>query len=98
MVQLPVRRQTPLDEAQAALDRAYERLESLRHLGAVRTEVRTAECDWFGAEEALALSRAAADGRLDPAVASVMPAEVMLVRIGPWRWWAGRVRPLSSFR
>ena len=84
MVQLPVRRQPSPGEAQAALDRAHQRLESLRRSGAARTEVRTAECDWFGAEESLALSLAAADGRLDRVVASVMPAEVMLARIGPW--------------
>jgi hypothetical protein len=84
MVQLPVRRQPSLPEAQAALERAHERLETLRRSGAARTEVRTAECDWFGAEESLALSRAAADGRLDRAVAAVMPAEVTVVRIGPW--------------
>ena len=83
-VQLPVRRQPSPGEAQAALDRAHERLETLRRSGAARTEVRTAECDWFGAEESLALSLAAADGRLDRVVASVMPAEVMLARIGPW--------------
>ena len=56
-----------------------------------RREVRTAECDWFGAEETLALARAAADGRLQAAVASVMPAEITLMRIGPWSFvgWPG---------
>jgi len=84
MVQLPVRRQPLPGEAQAALERAHEKLETLRRCGAARTETRTAECDWFGAEESLALSRAAADGRLDRVVASVMPVEVMLAQIGPW--------------
>ena len=53
--------------------------------------MRTAECDWFGAEENLTLARAAATGRLRDAIASVMPAEVTLMRIGPWAFigWPG---------
>ena len=53
--------------------------------------MRAAECDWFGAEETLVLARAAADGRLAGAIALMMPAEIMLVRIGPWCFvgWPG---------
>jgi neutral ceramidase len=93
LTDLPVRVQMPVDEAQANLDRAIERLESLRRTGADRREVRTAECDWFGAEESLTLARAAAAGRLRDAIASVMPAEIMLMRIGPWCFvsWPGEV-------
>ena len=40
-----------VDQAQKQLDQAAERLESLRRSGADRRQVRTAECDWFGAEE-----------------------------------------------
>jgi len=56
-------------------------------------EVRTAECDWFGAEETLTLARAAATGRIDAAIASVMPAEIMVMQIGPWFFagWPGEI-------
>jgi hypothetical protein len=56
-------------------------------------ELRTAKCDWFGAEETLTLARAAATGRVDDAIASVMPAEIMVMHIGPWSFvgWPGEV-------
>ncbi len=60
----------------------------MRESKADSREVRTAECDWFGAEETLALAEAAATGRMRAAIASIMPAEVQLMRIGP-RFFAG---------
>ena len=83
-VDLPARAFPPVDRAQEQLDQATGRLETLRRTGADRGAVRTAECDWFGAEEGLVLAHAAANGRLDALVASLMPAEVMLMRIGRW--------------
>jgi hypothetical protein len=55
--------------------------------------VRTAECDWFGAEETLTLSRASADGRLSEAAKTTMPAEIQLLRIGAWTFiaWPGEI-------
>jgi hypothetical protein len=66
-------------------------LEELRQSEADARQIRTAECDWFGAEETLFLSQAAATGRLEQAVASVLPAEVSLLRVGPWAFagWPG---------
>ena len=83
----------PVPQAEQSLARAVERLAALRESGADRREVRTAECDWFGAEESVALAHAAAEGRLDDAVAAVMPAEISLMRIGPWRFvaWPGEI-------
>jgi neutral ceramidase len=70
---------------------ARERFEALRRAGAPRTAVRTAECDWFGAEETAELARAAADGRLADAVRRCSPAEVQAIAVGPWRFvgWPG---------
>ena len=76
MVDLPQRDFPTVAQAQRATRAAAERLETLRQSKADRREVRTAECDWFGAEETLALAQAAAAGRLKAAVASVMPAEI----------------------
>jgi len=91
MVSMPPRTMRRPEEAEAALRRARQRLAALRDAGAPKGEVRTAECDWFGAEEALVLARAAAEGRLAAAVEAVMPAEIMALRIGPWTFvgWPG---------
>ena len=80
-----------VDQAQKQPTQAAERLESLRRSGADRREVRTAECDWFGAELGLKLAEKAATGGLREAIASVMPAEITLMRIGPWAFvgWPG---------
>ena len=55
--------------------------------------MRTAECDLFGAEEALVLAKAAGDGSLDAAFANCLPAEIQVLGVGPWRFvgWPGEV-------
>jgi neutral ceramidase len=90
-LQLPRRRIPSIGEARQQRDRAVEKLRALRDSGIDRGEVRTAECDWFGAEESLALARAAAAGRVESAIAAVMPAEISLMRVGPWSFvgWPG---------
>jgi len=77
--------------AEKQLASTLARFEALRMQGADRQEVRTAECDCFGAEETLELARAASDGRLATARAECQPAEVQLIAIGPWRFvgWPG---------
>jgi hypothetical protein len=91
--QLPLRIFPSEADAKAKLTGAIDRLARLRSSNAPRTEIRTAEVDWFGAEETLTLSRAAADGRLQRAAASVMPAEIQLIRIGEWNFvaWPGEM-------
>ncbi len=83
----------PVEEAQAMLQQAVDRLEHLRTSAAPATEVRTAECDWFGAEETLTLAKASADGRMDAVRKTVMPAEIQVITIGPWRFigWPGEM-------
>jgi neutral ceramidase len=97
VVDLPPRVLPSVSEAQEQLDQSARRLEMLRRrekdLSPFSGEVRTAECDWFGAEETLTLARAAATGRLEAVIASVMPAEIMAMRIGPWSFvgWPGEI-------
>ncbi len=81
----------PLEQARADLQAARSRYEALRISGAPRQEVRTAECDVFGAEKTAVLAQADADGRLAAAVARASPAEIQLIQIGPWRLigWPG---------
>ncbi len=91
LVDLPARTFPTVEQAQEQLDRAAKRFQTLREIKADRREVRTAECDWFGAEETLVLARAGATGRLEATVASMMPAEITLMRVGPWFFvgWPG---------
>lgn len=91
LVELPRRKLPLVTAAREIADQAAARLTHLRSSGAPRAEVRTAECDLFGAEETLTLSAAADGGRLDAAAASVMPAEIMALHIGPWTFigWPG---------
>jgi len=80
-------------EAERGVQASLARLHRLRREGAGRVEVRTAECDWFGAEETLVLARAAADGRMDQAVQRCLPALIQVIAIGPWTFvaWPGEL-------
>jgi neutral ceramidase len=80
-----------VEAAREALAAKRAHFAALQAAGAPRQEVRTAECDVFGAEKTAILAVAAADGRLAAAVAAASPAEVQLLRIGPWRLlaWPG---------
>lgn len=90
-VPLLVRTLPSVPKAEGQAREALARFESLRSAQASRTAVRTAECDWFGAEETVALSRAAADGRLESAVNGCAPAEIQVIELGCWKFvlWPG---------
>lgn len=83
-VELPPRRFCSVQKAQIRLDKALAKLESLRKSSAAPAEIRTAECDWFGAEETLTLAKAAADGKLKRFQRLCMPAEVQVFARLPW--------------
>jgi hypothetical protein len=90
---LPVREFPSEAEAQAQVQSAELRLKNLRDRNAPRTEIRTAEVDWFGATETLTLSRAATLGRLAEAASACMPAEIQAILVGPWTFvaWPGEL-------
>ena len=92
-VQLPLRTFPSVEEARANLEHAREKLDHLRLSKALSTEIRTAEVDWFGAEETLALAQAASDGRMENYAQSCMPAEIQVFRVGPWNFvaWQGEI-------
>jgi hypothetical protein len=92
-VTLPLRLFPEVAHAKGQLQHARERFEGLRRAGAPRATVRTAECDVFGAEETLSLAQAAADGRLQAAAATCMPAEIHHIQIGQLTFigWPGEV-------
>lgn len=93
MIELPRRTFPSVVDAQQKLDKAVARLDHLRKIAAPRQEVRTAECDWFGAEETLTLAIAATDGRLAQAYQTVMPAEIQIIKINDWIFvgWQGEM-------
>lgn len=87
-VDLPTRTFPSVLKAKQRLDRAAARLAQLQASGAPGQEIRTAEVDWFGAEETLTLAKAADEGRLQAAIEACLPAEVQAMRVGPW-WFVG---------
>ena len=93
LVDLPRRPFPAPVEAEERLRSARRRFEELKAARAPRQEVRTAECDWFGAEETLTLARAAQSGELQRACEACLPAEIQALRVGPWRFvgWPGEV-------
>ena len=102
-VELPPKHFCPVDQAEKLLAAAVAKLDTLRQSGAPRQETRTAECDWFGAEETLTLAKAAADGRLESVYRTCLPAEIQIIYVGPWAFvgWAGELfveHPLSVKR
>jgi len=81
-VALPARRFKPVAAAEASLKAAVTEFERLQREKAPHGPVRTAECVVFGAEEALTLARAQADGRLDALRKQYAAAEVQVLQIG----------------
>lgn len=92
-VDLPDKIFPSVEEAEKELQRAIEKLEHLRRKEASRQEIRTAECDWFGAEESLFLARAAAEGRVKKFRDSCLPAEIQIIKVGDWAFvaWPGEI-------
>ncbi len=92
-VDLPDKIFPSVEEAEKELQRAIEKLEHLRRKEALRQEIRTAECDWFGAEESLILAQAAAEGRVKKFRDSCLPAEIQIIKIGDWAFvaWPGEI-------
>ena len=93
LAELPRKVFPTTEEAQLKLDKAVARLEKLRTASAPKQEIRTAECDWFGAEETLTLAKAAESGSLEKACESCLPAEIQVIKIGDWRFvgWQGEI-------
>lgn len=90
---LPKRQFPSVQEAQQKLDRSIAKLKALRENDSSPKEVRTAECDWFGAEETLTLAKAAVDGKLEKVYQTSLPAEIQIISIGNWNFvgWQGEI-------
>lgn len=90
---LPRKTFPDVTQAEKKLENAVNKLNSLRANNAPRQQVRTAECDWFGAEESLTLSRAALDGSLEETCRKILPVEIQIITIGNWNFagWPGEI-------
>ena len=93
LVDLPKRQFPSVEKAEKNLTNSINRLESLRKNNASVKDIRTAECDWFGAEETLTLAKSAADGRLAKVYEQILPAEIQIISIGDWNFvgWMGEI-------
>ena len=92
-VAFPVRSFPSVGDVAAGLNTAEKRLAELVSQGAPGPEVRTAECDLFGAQETATLTHAAQSGRLEEYAAACLPAEILLMRVGSWSFvgWPGEI-------
>ncbi|MGN6627266.1 MAG: hypothetical protein ACTHLN_11670, partial [Tepidisphaeraceae bacterium] len=81
-IELPLREPPPLHVAEQQCQHARARLNALQGPHASAAERRSAECDWFGAEELVAIARAAEQGRLQSVRDSILPAEIQVFRLG----------------
>lgn len=80
-----------VERAVEVLRQTRARFEKARADNASKQEVRTAECDVFGAEKTVLFAEAKADGRLAEAIRCASPAEIQVIRVGPWCFvgWPG---------
>jgi hypothetical protein len=90
---LPKRPFPPVEEAEK------NRQEALAHFNALKTAstdpkaIRTAQVDWFGAEELLFLSGQAQSNALDTYYEACLPAEIQMIRVGKMTFvaWPGEI-------
>ncbi len=80
-VMLPQKTFMPLVSAEQKVTVVKNRLDSMRISSAPAAEIRTTECDWFGAEENRQLAEMAENGKLDQVYQSVLPVEINLISI-----------------
>ena len=74
-------------------DKLNERFDHLKRTSDNKQEIRSAEVDWFGAEELLHLSKMAKSKDFENIYKLCLPAEIQVIKIGPWNFtaWPGEV-------
>ena len=80
-VMLPKRKFMSVEQAETKLKNAKQKLDKMQRVNPHSPETRTAEVDWFGAEENRQLVEMDANGELDKIYESVLPAEISLIVI-----------------
>ena len=85
-VMLPEKKFMSVSAAREKLDFVKNKLDRMIRDGEAPAEIRTVECDWFGAEENSQLAEMAANGRLKAVYNSVLPAEIDVIGIDKYRF------------
>jgi len=80
-VMLPKKNFLLPEEAEKRLKKAILRLEQLKKNNAPYAEIRTAECDLFGAEETVTLANLAASNKLNEIMKTILPAEIQVFEV-----------------
>jgi len=83
---LPQRRFMTEDEATEKVSFVKNKLDRMRLEKAPSKEIRTVECDWFGALENNQLVKMSVNGELENIYKSVLPAEVNIIALGDTRF------------
>jgi hypothetical protein len=81
-VSLPLRQLPPAAEAEHTYQQYQQRYEALKAAGAPKADVRTAECDLFGADETRYIAKCAENGHFQEVMAQYDPLEVQVLRLG----------------
>ena len=81
------------DQAGKELNKLRIEMKQMIEAAAPHPEIRTLECDIFGGEETVTLSELSANGGLEEYYEGVLPAEIQLLAVGPWKFigWSGEV-------
>ena len=88
------RRDVPsIPDAEVNLEAIQKKYEQLKQDNAPSQEIRTAECDLFGAEGMRELARLAYSGYIDSIFDRITPYEMQIIKIGQWNFigWQGEV-------
>lgn len=93
LIDLPKKRFPSIEQTEQHRLSAKEKFETLRECSRNMQEIRSAEVDWFGAEEIAFLSRLTQSKILEEAYAKCLPAEIQIVKIGDWNFvaWPGEI-------
>jgi len=78
---LPKKEFVSVERAEIKLQKAKQKLDTMRQTNPHSPGTRTAEVDWFGAEEYRQLAEMAANGELDKVYATILPVEISIVVI-----------------
>lgn len=93
LVDLPKRVFPPVEQAERRRDEARALFDRLKETSDDPREIRTAEVDWFGAEELFVLSTLAHSGCLQKAYDDCLPAEIQVIAVGGRQFvaWPGEI-------
>ena len=80
-VMLPKKTFVPVEAAEKKVILVKNKLEKMRLDKAPASEIRTVECDWFGAEENKKLAEMTASREIDQIYQSVLPLEINVIGI-----------------